>query len=504
MDSTQMKIFYSWQSDLPNSNNRNLIQGSIDKTVKKFSNIIKIEADRDTKSKLGSPDITKTIFEKIDESDLFIADITMINKSKYKFLRDKKRATPNPNVLIELGYAAKTLGWERIICVYNTDYSPLDSLPFDLRQHRITSYSIKKDGKSKSKDIIVEILSETINKLAECGNLIRAKNGKSHHKIVGYNFNENKIEDKVYLYHPVDFCNIKSELIDASKELVKNISKIRFDYTQKDVDIEEKLEKSVSLPQLFGKYNLVKIDDKTKAETSEQVKMLLGIDLDDEFFFMGKLKRKYDVLNRCDYSGEELEIHKYELYMELESTLLKIEVFDEYIKTFDNMSFVPLAITNDSSEVDKDINIEIVVEGEKFELITPTQKIISENLIGSEGAICEYGFIPELFGLPEDFSVKYDGDEIEVTVPAIDTRPKIGLWGDLSEYDEEDYENELKAFVATPNSRNSYIFKISSLQPQETKWLGGVLLLTTENTDIKISYSIRSNHSDGSLVGKMN
>ena len=64
MDSTEMKIFYSWQSDLPNSNNRNLIQGSIDKTVKKFSNIIKIDADRDTKSKLGSPDITKTIFEK--------------------------------------------------------------------------------------------------------------------------------------------------------------------------------------------------------------------------------------------------------------------------------------------------------------------------------------------------------------------------------------------------------------------------------------------------------
>lgn len=501
MDSTTMKIFYSWQSDLPNSNNRNLIQGSIDKTVKKFSNIIKIEADRDTKSKLGSPDITKTIFEKIDESDLFIADITMINKSKYKLLRDKKRATPNPNVLIELGYAAKTLGWERIICVYNTDYSPLDSLPFDLRQHRITSYSTKKNGKSKAKDVIVDVLSETINKLAECGNLIRTKNGKSYHKIVGYNFSENKIDDKVHLYYPAEFYNIKSELIDASKELVENISKIRFDYTQRDVNIEEKLEEAVSLSQLFGKYNLVKIDDKTKTEMSQQVKSLLGIDLDDEFFFMGKLKRKYDVLNKCDYSGEELEIHKHKLFMDLQNTLLKIEIFEEYIKTFENMYFIPLAITNDSLEVDKDINIEVVVEGEKIDLVSPTRKTISENLTGVEGAICEYGFIPELFGLPENFSVKYD-DKIEI--PTIKAIPKIGLWGDSSEFDEEDYENELKEFVATPSNSNSYIFQITSLQPQETKWLGGVLLLRTENTDVKISYSIRSNNSDGSLTGKLN
>lgn len=501
MDSTEMKIFYSWQSDLPNSNNRNLIQGSIDKTVKKFSNIIKIDADRDTKSKLGSPDITKTIFEKIDESDLFIADITMINKSKYKCLRNKKRATPNPNVLIELGYAAKSLGWERIICVYNTDYSPLESLPFDLRQHRITSYSINKNGKSKAKDIIVDVLSETINQLAECGNLVRAKNGKSHHKIVGYNFSENKIEDRVHLYHPADFCNIKSELIDASKELVENISKIRFDYTQRDVDIEEKLAKSASASQLFGKYNLVTIDDKIKTDISRQVKSLLEIDLDDEFFFMGKLKRKYDVLNRCDYSGGDLEIQKNELFMDLQSTLLKIEIFEEYIKTFESMSFIPLAIINDSSEMDKDINIEIVVEGEKIDLISPTQKTISENLIGVEGAICEYGFIPELFALPENFSVKYD-EEFEI--PTVNSISKIGIWGDAREYDEEDYENELKAYVATPHSKKSYMFQISSLQAQETKWLSGVLLLTTEKNDIKISYSIRSNNSDGSLVGKLN
>lgn len=119
-----MKIFYSWQSDLPNNNNRNFIQSCIDGVVSKYKNTMKIDADRDTQNETGSPDITNTIFEKIDECDLFVADISIINKSKYKLLRNRNKALPNPNVLIELGYAACRLGWERIVCVYNTDYSP--------------------------------------------------------------------------------------------------------------------------------------------------------------------------------------------------------------------------------------------------------------------------------------------------------------------------------------------------------------------------------------------
>ena len=137
-----MKIFYSWQSDLPNKNNRNFIEECIDKVKKKFKEIISIEADRDVKNNTGAPDIAATIFKKIDGSDLFIADITIINKSKYKLLRGKSKPTPNPTVLLELGYAACNLGWDRIICVYNTDYSDLEAVPFDLRQHRITNYSL--------------------------------------------------------------------------------------------------------------------------------------------------------------------------------------------------------------------------------------------------------------------------------------------------------------------------------------------------------------------------
>jgi hypothetical protein len=48
---------------------------------------------------------------------------------------EKGRSIPNPNILIELGYAVAKKGWERIICVMNQQYGGPSKLPFDL-QHR--------------------------------------------------------------------------------------------------------------------------------------------------------------------------------------------------------------------------------------------------------------------------------------------------------------------------------------------------------------------------------
>ena len=57
MKNTEIRIFYSWQSDLPNSETRGLIQDSISSAVKMLRDTVEIEADRDTKGEYGSPDI---------------------------------------------------------------------------------------------------------------------------------------------------------------------------------------------------------------------------------------------------------------------------------------------------------------------------------------------------------------------------------------------------------------------------------------------------------------
>jgi hypothetical protein len=104
---------------------------------------------------MGTPHIAETIFTKIEHAKIFIADVSIIN-SDYK-----KRKTPNPNVLIELGYAARVLGWNKIICIYNTDYGTYDDLPFDLKYRRPLCYSGKNKGVEKKN--IVDVIKENIH-----------------------------------------------------------------------------------------------------------------------------------------------------------------------------------------------------------------------------------------------------------------------------------------------------------------------------------------------------
>lgn len=114
MSDSQITIFYSWQSDLPNSTTRGLIESSIEAAVKSLRDTVTIFADRDTQGIIGSPDIVQTIFSKIDECDIFVADVTSVanyhplNKDGDEINRLK--STPNANVMIELGYATQAVG----------------------------------------------------------------------------------------------------------------------------------------------------------------------------------------------------------------------------------------------------------------------------------------------------------------------------------------------------------------------------------------------------------
>ena len=78
MSNSQITIFYSWQSDLSGSETRNIIQDAIKDAVKLLRDTVDIEADRDTKGEYSSPDIAQTIFSKIDDCDIFIADVSAV------------------------------------------------------------------------------------------------------------------------------------------------------------------------------------------------------------------------------------------------------------------------------------------------------------------------------------------------------------------------------------------------------------------------------------------
>lgn len=137
------KIFYSWQSWLPRESNRSLIHDALeaacDEIAVSVSEAQRPEVDHDTLGVPGAPDVAQTIFSKIDTCDAFVADVSLIACEGGRF-------TPNPNVLIELGYAVKTLGWERVIFVLNTHFGPPEALPFDLKTKRGVKYSVDPSG----------------------------------------------------------------------------------------------------------------------------------------------------------------------------------------------------------------------------------------------------------------------------------------------------------------------------------------------------------------------
>jgi hypothetical protein len=110
----------------------------------------------------GSPDIVETILKKIENSDVFVCDITPV------LFMENGKGFPNPNVLIELGYAGKVLGWNNIICICNSGISEIESLPFDIRQKRITTYNLKPGGQKKNEKInLKRILTTALSLISE-------------------------------------------------------------------------------------------------------------------------------------------------------------------------------------------------------------------------------------------------------------------------------------------------------------------------------------------------
>ena len=137
----EIRVFYIWQADRPASCNRDLIRNAAEDACRRItednSNKFSITLDEATAGQPGMCDIPNAILEKIEKADIILADLTFVGKT------DGGSAPPklltNPNVLVELGYAASAKGFERIVAVMNDTYGSPDNQMFDIkRRHAIT------------------------------------------------------------------------------------------------------------------------------------------------------------------------------------------------------------------------------------------------------------------------------------------------------------------------------------------------------------------------------
>src|SRR4051812_3984507 len=102
----RFKVFYSWQSDTPDQENRDFIREALEEATNSFGDTF--ELDEATRGEPGSPDIPATILAKIRKCAIFVPDVTFIGTVG-------KRAVLNPNVAIEYGIALAALDTGRII-----------------------------------------------------------------------------------------------------------------------------------------------------------------------------------------------------------------------------------------------------------------------------------------------------------------------------------------------------------------------------------------------------
>lgn len=535
MGNPEIKIFYSWQSDLPGSETRNLIQDSIKDAVRLLRDTVAIEADRDTKGEHGAPDIVQTIFSKIDECDIFIADVSAVCEyhplDKDGNPEKETKLTPNPNVLMELGYAAHVVGWENIILVINTDYGDPKRMPFDIAHRRLTPYSLDGTTKGEVKRYIRGIIRDTVENLLENGKRVKPQFSNIQ---VGSYLSETKEICKTLipwnLREAPSFLTAKQSTIEECKHLIESIRKIYLlqpshsDEVKNDQIVYNEQEPIVTPDEtvlttvkpilrldLFKTYK-VEISDENKENIVHFAKQYLNcnVDIQSDFFCLGNLKKRntFDIHASYELEGTADEKKKYDKIYELDYKLHLIRMWDWYLDTFDGMAFLPLAVKNESTVADKDINISFSVNTASAEIVFPTEELINPDMKGLEGIVYEEGILKMLLMMPESTEIQYDS-AIGFTLE--DIRPNfksIGFCGGINgtpQYDSEDYARELAKYIAKPMEGRmaEFSFNISSLHPKETKWLGAAILLKPVSSSIEIKYSIKSNSSDGSLSGTL-
>jgi len=144
-------IFYSWQSHIGGYANRAYIRQKIYSYIDSKKETLNIILEEDSRGIPGSSDIPDNILKKIASCDIFICDITPVIQITNE--EGKIREIPNPNVMFELGFAVRHLGWERILCVLNAEYGDVDNAPFDIAKQKILVYKRKECAKKSERSL---------------------------------------------------------------------------------------------------------------------------------------------------------------------------------------------------------------------------------------------------------------------------------------------------------------------------------------------------------------
>ena len=111
-----------------------------------------------TTDALGAQPIANMLFEQIRNADAFIADVTIVHQGE--------RPSPNPNVLVETGYALHALNDTRVVLLMNEVHGRPEQLLFDLRSRLVVTYSYRsEDEPAAARTTLVKSLEDILGRV---------------------------------------------------------------------------------------------------------------------------------------------------------------------------------------------------------------------------------------------------------------------------------------------------------------------------------------------------
>jgi hypothetical protein len=168
-------VFYAWQSDRPGRTNRFLIRTALEQAAKFISADaaadVLVRIDADTEGVLGHVPVADTIIKKISGCDAFVSDLTFVAvTSGGKYM-------PNPNVMLEYGYALRAVSHSFLLPVMNIEYGPAEKLPFDMGhlRHPI-KFDLPETAENERRRSVRQVLSAEFERILRL--MIAAPSGR--------------------------------------------------------------------------------------------------------------------------------------------------------------------------------------------------------------------------------------------------------------------------------------------------------------------------------------
>ena len=362
------------------------------------------------------------------------------------------------------------------------------------------------NGSSMEKDNFDEKIFQWIKLMG--GPKLQKLTSSATHNLQFYNLGDKTFSEKIAPIQLKDYVTYKnhiSKIVEKCSEYIKIISPIKLpaysDNVQKSTEVNlENIVRNNHLFSAIGTPSIAEMSNKKKTEMTEEARNILGIEISPGFFNVGNLTKRENYLEHSyELVGKQIEKDKYNLLWDLSYEFTKYDIAQFFCETFSEYILIPIAILNNSPPADNDITIQVFIDSNTAEILSPDEYPKNDCSQALANIICRDKLIDQFLSLPKDSKISIE-DEIYR-----EPLRKFNIFEGEYEYTSEDFYDILARYVATAEyeqGNNSVCkFNIRSLRPNEVKWIGKLIIVKPLQSEIPITYRILSNHSDGTISG---